>query len=89
MICLTVVVHRAVYSPRQGFGRHDKTGMSKKKSQTESAISGLTNEAARQRWELFHMAIAHAKKSNASALLEAEASSSEPGRAAPVLSVAR
>ena len=34
----------------------------------ESRTESLKNEATRQRWELFHQAIAHAKQSNASSL---------------------
>lgn len=49
----------------------------------------LKNEAARKRWELFHLAIAHAKKSNAMAMQEADTSSAEQERDAPSLSIAR
>ena len=62
--------------------------MSKNYSQTDSPVEILTNEAARKRWELFHLAIAHAKKFNAVALQEAEISTAEPKRADPLLSVA-
>jgi hypothetical protein len=63
--------------------------MSKKCSQTDSPVEALKNEAARKRWELFHLAIAHAKKSNAAAMQDADATSVKPKRAGPVLSVAR
>lgn len=63
--------------------------MSKNNSKADSPVSALTDEAARKRWELFHLAIAHAKKSNAMAMLEAESSAAEPARASPMLSVAR
>lgn len=43
--------------------------MSKKQPKNESPIEALTTESARQRWELFHRAIAHAKESN-NALLD-------------------
>ena len=62
--------------------------MSKNYSQTDSPVELLTNEAARKRWELFHLAIAHAKKFNAMAMQEAETSAAEPKRADPLLSVA-
>jgi hypothetical protein len=38
--------------------------MSKKQSKNESPVEALTSESARQRWELFHRAIAHAKETN-------------------------
>jgi len=63
--------------------------MTKKCSQTDSPVRELQNEAARKRWELFHLAIAHAKKSNAMAMREADTSSAEPDRPGPLLSVAR
>ncbi len=61
--------------------------MSKNYSQTDSPVEVLTNEVARKRWELFHLAIAHAKKFNAMALQEAEISTAEAKRAGPLLSV--
>ena len=63
--------------------------MSNKCVQHESPVTGLKNEAARQRWELFHRAIAHAKQSNVSDLQEAEATATEPKRSSPVLSIVR
>ena len=60
----------------------------KNHSKTDSPVEVLTDEAARKRWELFHLAIAHAKKFNAVALQEAETSTAEPKRADPLLSVA-
>lgn len=44
--------------------------MSNKHTETNSPLEGISNEATRQRWELFHRAIAHAKQSNVSALRE-------------------
>ncbi|MFQ5547148.1 MAG: hypothetical protein ACE5FV_02560 [Woeseia sp.] len=67
----------------------DTTGMSKKIAQTDSPFTALQNEAARKRWELFHLAIAHAKKSNAMAMQDADAPAAEPGAGAPLLSIAR
>lgn len=63
--------------------------MSKIKTQADSPTSALKNEASRQRWELFHLAIAHAKKSNLMAMQEADASSAEPDGAGPLLSIAQ
>lgn len=39
----------------------------------EQPFDTLKSESARQRWELFHRAIAHAKQSNKNAMQEAEA----------------
>jgi len=63
--------------------------MTNKCSQTDSPIGALKNESARQRWELFHRAIAHAKQSNNSALQEAETAAAETKQRSPLLSIAR
>ena len=63
--------------------------MSNKHKTTDSAVDALTNESARQRWELFHRAIAHAKESTNDALLEAEDLSTDPDSAATHLTVVR
>ncbi|MDJ0940243.1 MAG: hypothetical protein QNJ00_10815 [Woeseiaceae bacterium] len=47
----------------------------------------MKNESARQRWELFHRAIAHAKQTNDDALLESDDSSDSAG--GPLLSIVR
>ncbi len=60
-------------------------------------VAALKNEATRQRWELFHQAIALAKQSNAEATEKAEqplndiapASDTVRQRAEPLLSIAR
>ncbi len=49
----------------------------------------LKDESARQRWELFHRAIAHAKQSNVNAMQEADAAAGETKRPGPILSIAR
>ena len=49
----------------------------------------LKNESSRQRWEMFHRAIAHAKQSNSDALQEAETQPAECKRTGPLLSIAR
>ena len=46
--------------------------MSNNCSENESPISALKSESARQRWDMFHRAIAHAKQSNTAALQEDE-----------------
>jgi hypothetical protein len=63
--------------------------MSKNSTQADSPVSSLKNEAARQRWELFHLAIAHAKKSNTVALEEADSPSTDAASGRPLLSIAR
>jgi hypothetical protein len=60
----------------------------------ERRFDALKSESARQRWELFHRAIAHAKRSNTAAMQEAEAlqnagSLDKPERPEPLLSIAR
>jgi hypothetical protein len=62
---------------------------SSKRSQTESPVSGLKNEASRQRWELFHQAIAHAKQSNSNAMQEATSGDGKPEHVPPVLTIAK
>jgi hypothetical protein len=49
----------------------------------------LKNDSARQRWEYFHRAIAHAKQSNVSAMQEAESNAGETKHPRPFLSIAR
>lgn len=63
--------------------------MSNKCSQNDSPVGTLKNESARQRWELFHRAIAHAKQSNTSDLQEADAVTEEATPAGPVLTIVR
>ena len=62
--------------------------MSRKHTETESPTSALKNESARQRWELFHRAIAHAKQTNDDALLESDDSTDSAG-GGPLLSIVR
>ena len=63
--------------------------MSKKHRESEASTASWKNESARQRWDLFHRAIAHAKQSNGEALLEAEDGSGEGDRSGPLLSIVR
>ena len=62
--------------------------MSNKCAQNDSPLMGLKNESTRQRWDLFHRAIALAKQSNVSAMQEAESVAGKTERTGPVLSVA-
>jgi hypothetical protein len=49
----------------------------------------LKDESARQRWELFHRAIAHAKQSNDSALDDNDNDSGGVNDGGPMLSIVR
>ena len=63
--------------------------MSKNCTQSNSPLAALKNEATRKRWELFHLAIAHAKKSNLIEMQEADAPSADAESSGPMLSIAR
>ena len=63
--------------------------MSTKYEEDLSPTATLKNESSRQRWDLFHRAIAHAKQSNDQALEDAESNSSDVPRTAPVLTIVR
>jgi hypothetical protein len=63
--------------------------MSTKYEEDLSPTAKLKNESSRQRWDMFHRAIAHAKQSNDEALQEADSASSDGARRAPLLSIVR
>jgi hypothetical protein len=63
--------------------------MSNNYSENYSPATAFKNESSRQRWEMFHRAIAHAKQSNNDALQEAEQPPAECKRTGPLLSIAR
>jgi len=63
--------------------------MSNKFSQDESPVGSLKNESARQRWELFHRAIAHAKQSNSNAMQDADSPADEAKSVGPMLTIVR
>jgi hypothetical protein len=63
--------------------------MSKKNSETDSPAAAFKNESARQRWELFHRAIAHAKESNQASLSDGETQGADPDVSGPLLSIVR
>ena len=63
--------------------------MSNKCTDAESPAVSLKDESARQRWELFHRAIAHAKQSSNAAPDESDADAGDGASAAPRLSVVR
>ena len=61
--------------------------MSKKQPNKESPLEALTSESARQRWELFHRAIAHAKESNNALLDDGDSCAADPESAGPLLTI--
>jgi len=63
--------------------------MSKKLPKNESPIEALTSESARQRWELFHRAIAHAKESNNALLDDGDSNGVDTESAGPLLTIVR
>ena len=63
--------------------------MSNKYTESESPVVSLKNESARQRWELFHRANAHAKQSNDASMSDADSPSSDSKSAGSLLSVVR
>ena len=63
--------------------------MSKKQSKNESPVEALTSESARQRWEMFHRAIAHAKESNNALLDDGDACSVDTEHSGPLLTIVR
>jgi hypothetical protein len=63
--------------------------MSDNYSENDSPLSALKNESARQRWEMFHRAIAHAKQTNSSELQDADSSTGKPKGSGPLLTIAR
>jgi len=63
--------------------------MSEKCSHNELPQFGWKNESARQRWELFHRAIAHAKQTNLNAMAEADAVAAPARRRRATLTVAK
>lgn len=62
--------------------------MSNKCSQNDSPMGPLKNESTRQRWEMFHRAIAYAKQSNVSAMQDDDAGDT-PKKAGPILTIVR
>ena len=62
--------------------------MSNKCKEAESPVVFLKDETTRQRWEMFHRAIAHAKQSN-DAALDDEHDTGDPKNGGPALSIVR
>jgi hypothetical protein len=63
--------------------------MSNKCTEAELPVVLLKDESARQRWELFHRAIAHAKQLNDAALDEGDVNAGDPQSGGPQLSIVR
>ncbi len=63
--------------------------MSHKHDDTDVRGVMIKNEFTRQRWELFHRAIAHAKQSNTSALENADVDTTDNKSSGPFLSIVR
>ncbi len=64
------------------------TSMANKSKDAETPVVFLKDETARQRWELFHQAIAHAKQSNIAAL-DDELDAGDHESSGPMLSIVR
>ena len=60
-----------------------------KRRTAKSEITLWKNEAARQRWELFHRAIAHAKASNVAAMDDDQPDAESEKSSTPYLYIAR
>ena len=63
--------------------------MSRKHKEDEAPLVILKNESSRQRWEMFHRAIAHAKETNHAAIVEADHGVDEGESAIPLLTLVR
>jgi hypothetical protein len=63
--------------------------MSRKHKENEVPLVTLKNESSRQRWEMFHRAIAHAKESNQAAVIEDDLGTDEGNSGGPVLTIVR
>jgi len=63
--------------------------MSDNNKKPESSLDSLTSDAARQRWQMFHRAIAYAKESNHASLVDSDAQSGDTDGVEPLLSVIR
>lgn len=89
VICLTEALCSAIYSRLYAAYFYDLKRMSKKSTDAELPVVALKDESARQRWELFHRAIAHAKQCNDAALDDADAGSGDAKSSGPLLTVVR
>ena len=63
--------------------------MTRKNNDTDVPAFPLKDDSARQRWELFHRAIAHAKQSNLDALDDRDTTPEDANHGSPQLSIVR
>jgi hypothetical protein len=63
--------------------------MSRKHEENEAPLVTLKNESSRQRWEMFHRAIAHAKETSQAAIVEADLGADESNSTRPLLTIVR
>ena len=63
--------------------------MSRKHKENEAPLVTLKNESSRQRWEMFHRAIAHAKESNQAAAIEDDLGNDDGNTGGPLLTIVR
>lgn len=63
--------------------------MSNNFKKTDFPFDALKNESARQRWELFHRAIAHAKETTNAAICESDTQSADPECSGPLLTIVK
>ena len=63
--------------------------MSTKHNENQAPVISLKNESSRQRWELFHRAIAHAKESNHASITDADSPNEDIEAGGPVLTIVR
>jgi hypothetical protein len=63
--------------------------MSRKHREDELPLVALKNESSRQRWEMFHRAIAHAKECNDAAIAETDLGTDEVNNGSPLLTIVR
>ena len=63
--------------------------MSRKHREDELPPVTLKNESSRQRWEMFHRAIAHAKECNDAAIAETDLGPDEANGGRPLLTIVR
>ncbi len=91
MICLTEQYTPRPYSRPNTVGCQwiCKDSMSRKHKENEEPLVTLKNEFSRQRWEMFHRAIAHAKECNHAAVVEADLGVDEGKSGAPFLTIVR
>ena len=91
VICLTEGYRRRTYSRPKTVGCQwiCEDSMSRKHKENETPLVTLKNESSRQRWELFHRAIAHAKECNHAAVAETDLGADEGPSGGPFLTIVR